>query len=693
MDHTPGSPWHSGETELQRSVGVAERMAAVGSKVIRNFMPDQHRSFFEQQPFLVIAAVDAAGDPWVTLVEAKHGLAHSPHPQTLQINQLPTTGDPVGAALAVGDGMGMLGIELSTRRRNRVNGCVVAHTGNSLTLQVEHSFGNCPQYIQIRNFSFAAEPSSVYAGQVEAMTALDADAAAMVRAADTFFVASYLDLDRGVGGDKPRRQVDASHRGGKPGFVRVDGQVLSIPDFAGNLHFNTLGNLLRNPRAGMVFVDFATGDMVQLTGRTELVLEGAEVRAFQGAERLWRLHVEKVVRRRAALKLRWTLDAFSPNALMTGSWEEAAARQQADALRSTWRRFRIARVEPESATIKSFYLEPTDGAGLALFKAGQHLPVRLALEPGAKSSIRTYTLSAAPSDGHYRISVKRDGAFSHFLHGQLGVGDTIEARAPAGDFVVDAHARRPLVLLSAGVGITPMLAMLRSVVYEGLRTRRMRKTFFVHAARAQAERAFDTELQELQRRGGAAIVVLHVLSQPETQAVQGRDYAHKGRIDVVYLKSVLPLDDYDFYLCGPSAFTQDLYDGLRTLRIADDRLHAEQFGPSTLRRTQDSSIARDRPPPAPPATTAVPVLFARSLKEARWQPGGGSLLEMAEARGLNPEFSCRSGSCGTCKTTLLAGQVSYTTPPGMHLEADEVLICCSVPAAGQDATQGIVLDL
>lgn len=300
MDDTTDSPWHSGERALQQNAGVAERMEVVGRKVIRNFMPDQHRTFFQQLPFLVVAAVDAAGDPWVTLVEARAGLAHSPNPTHLQINQPPAMGDPVAAALSVGDSIGVLGIELSTRRRNRVNGTIVARSGQGLTLQVEQSFGNCPQYIQTRQVSFAEEPGADYVGPVETLSQLDDDATALIRGADTFFVASYVDL----GNHKHQRQVDASHRGGRTGFVRVDGQVLSIPDFAGNLHFNTLGNLQLNPRAGLVFVDFATGDVVQLTGRTEMVLDGPEVHSFQGAERLWRLFVDKVVRRRGALQLR-----------------------------------------------------------------------------------------------------------------------------------------------------------------------------------------------------------------------------------------------------------------------------------------------------------------------------------------------------------------------------------------------------
>jgi ferredoxin-NADP reductase/predicted pyridoxine 5'-phosphate oxidase superfamily flavin-nucleotide-binding protein len=689
MNAATASPWHRGERALQQSVGVAERMEVFGRQVIRDFMPEQHRTFYRQLPFLVIAAVDPAGDPWATLVEARAGLAQSPDARHLQINALPGQGDPAGDALRPGDGIGVLGIELQTRRRNRVNGRVVARDDRRLTLQVEHAFGNCPQYIQARNFSFAGDPAEPFSGRSEVLSTLDAEASAMIRAADTFFVASYVDPE----GDAGRRQVDASHRGGKPGFVRVDADALTIPDFAGNLHFNTLGNLQVNPRAGLLFIDFATGDLLQLAGRTELVLAGDEVGSFQGAERLWRLHVDKAVRRRRVLKLRWRLEEISPNSLMTGSWEEALARQQAQALRNQWRRFRVARITNESSTIKSFHLEAADGAGLPLFRAGQHLPIRLAVAPGAAPVIRTYTLSVAPSDGYYRISVKREGRISRFLHEHIAVGDEIEARAPLGNFVVDAHERRPLVLLSAGVGITPMLAMLREVVYEGVRTRRVRRTFFVHASRTLAERAFDGELQGLVERADGAVDAVRILSQPEAAAVLGSDHDVHGRIDLLLLKAILPFDDFDFYLCGPAAFAQDLYDGLRAMQIADERIHVEQFGPSSLRRRVTEAVTESPRPTLPVAETSVAVVFARSAKEARWQPGGGSLLELAEARGLTPEFSCRGGSCGTCKTRLLAGQVSYTSPPAVALGTDEILICCSVPAAGAGNAAGLVLDL
>ena len=439
------SPWHAGEQQLQARVGVAERMEVFGRKVIRKEMPDQHRQFYSQLPFMLFGAVDAQGNPWASILEGPVGFAHSPAPALLQLDSLPASDDP--AQLQAGAAIGMLGIELHTRRRNRLNGRVGALDDQGLSVEVEQAFGNCPQYIQLRQFETVplADPATRKAQHLDG---LDDAAKAVIESADTFFIASYVDVDNA-------RSVDVSHRGGQAGFVKIEGDCLTVPDFAGNLHFNTLGNLLLNPRAGLLFIDFKTGDLLQLTGRTEILLEGPLVEAFQGAERLWKLHVEQVVRRPAALALRWRFDGVSPNSLLTGTWEQAAARLQARALGDRWRPLRVSRIERESQHIRSIYLEAGDDAGLPLFQAGQHLPVRFTLDD--QVHIHTYSLSSAPSDDFFRISVKREGRVSSHLHERIKVGDVIEARAPQGHFTVAADERRPLVLLAAGVGITPLL--------------------------------------------------------------------------------------------------------------------------------------------------------------------------------------------------------------------------------------------
>lgn len=674
------SPWHEGELTLQRSVGAVDMMTSVGQRQLaRNWMPDQHREFYAQLPFVVLGAVDRQGDVWATLRTGKPGFMSSPDPQTLQIDLKPQPSDPAQEGMGEGAAIGMLGIELHTRRRNRMNGNIRRLLDHGLEISVSQAYGNCPRYINLRQYSFVREQ----AGDVRHLVATDPLARRLITTADSFYIATYVERDG-------ERQVDASHRGGKPGFVRMDEDgTLTIPDFSGNLFFNTLGNILLNPRAGLIFVDFKTGDLLQMTGSAQVLLDDPEIAAFQGAERLLRFKPQRVVYRQAAIPLRWKDQSAgdSPNSLMTGSWEQAAERLQAEALRTQWRPLRVVRVVDESHNIRSFYLQAADGAGVPRFDAGQHLPVRISLEGQKTPSIRTYSVSSAPSDDFLRISVKREGLVSSHLHDRIEVAQQIEARAPQGHFTVQAAERRPLVLLAAGVGVTPLLSMLREVVYQGLRMSRMRPVWLVQSARTVADLAFREEIDELVKRAAGKVKVLRLVSQPPTEGV-GQGYDATGRIDVELLKQLLALDDYDYYLCGPGSFTQSLYDGLRKLRIPDDRIHAETFGPSTLVR--DAEVSVPAAPQVPASSESVKILFASSGKEARWEPGSGTLLELAEARGLSPEFSCRGGSCGTCKTRLSQGQVHYLNSPAEPVAEDEVLICCAVPAQGSET---VVLDV
>ena len=305
------APWHAGEVQLQTRAGVAERMQEIGRRVIRDHLPEQHRAFYRQLPFVLLGSVAADGRPWASLLEGPEGFAHSPEPHLLRLDALPAADDPAAAALQEGAALGLLGIELHSRRRNRLNGRILQRDDGGLSIAVEQAFGNCPRYIQQRQYRrLPATPAPTPA---EHRDGLDEAARAAIRAADSFFVASYAHPVEGP------PAVDVSHRGGPAGFVRVEGDRLSIPDFAGNLHFNTLGNLLLNPRAGLLFVDFASGDLLQFSGRTELTLEGEAIASFPGAERLWHLQVERMIRRPAALGLRWAFLAWSPHSLATTS--------------------------------------------------------------------------------------------------------------------------------------------------------------------------------------------------------------------------------------------------------------------------------------------------------------------------------------------------------------------------------------
>ncbi|VEB95105.1 Nitric oxide dioxygenase [Cedecea lapagei] len=664
--------WHEGEIFLQDKVGVTERMAEVGQRVIRDYMPEQHRDFYAHLPFIVAGSVSPSGEAWATLLEGEPGFITSPTPTTLTIAARLADGDPATEGMSHRACIGLLGIELHTRRRNRMNGTLL-QTSDGFEVEVEQSFGNCPRYIQLREFTFAHEPGGHTSGSVETLSEADEEARSLIQTADAFFVASWTERDG-------KRQADVSHRGGKPGFIRMsDDGTLTIPDFNGNLFFATLGNLLLNGQAGLLFVDFNSGDMLQMSGEAAVILDSAEIAAFQGAERLWTFKARRIVRRRNALALRWRFEdkGASPHSLMTGSWQEAASRIKAAELATRWRPFQVVKIADESRSIRSFYLQPGDGAGMLPHLAGQHLPVCVKILNAERPVIRTYTISSAPSDGFYRISVKRDGSVSRHLHNDVSVGDIIDVLAPAGNFTLNAHEQRPAVLLAGGVGITPMIAMLRHIVYEGLRKQRIRQTFLFQSARQAEDLSFTGELNELVTAAKGAVQVIRVLSQPDG-AQHAVEYDVHGRIDMPLLTSRLPFNDYDFYLCGPAAFTQSLYEGLRKYNVSDNRIHAEAFGPSSLvRSTEHAALKPDAPPPS---TSPVPVAFMHSLKEARWMPDSGSLLELAEARGLSPEFSCREGHCGSCRTKLLKGSVTYLKTPSASRGQDEVLICCAVPA-------------
>jgi predicted pyridoxine 5'-phosphate oxidase superfamily flavin-nucleotide-binding protein len=240
---------------------------------------------------------------------------------TLSISGLPAADDPLADNLKRQAPLGLLGIQPETRRRNRMNGHVSALAPDGFVVSVDQSFGNCPQYIQAREPIFVesdAVPETVEEGAL-----LSARATALVRASDTFFIASASAV---TGDDDPRHGVDVSHRGGRQGFVQVveenGATVLTAPDFRGNNFFNTLGNIASNPKAGLLFLDFTNGDVLQLTGAAEILWEDPAIARFAGAQRLLRFHVTRGRYRRNALPLRWSAAEPASQLAKTGSWEE-----------------------------------------------------------------------------------------------------------------------------------------------------------------------------------------------------------------------------------------------------------------------------------------------------------------------------------------------------------------------------------
>lgn len=289
------SPFHSGERAVQQRLGVRERTERGGRRMIKDFMPEQHRDFFEQLPFLLVGSLDAANRPWASLLSGEPGFVTSPNPRSLMIASTQVMGDPLFENLRPGAPLGVLGIQLETRRRNRANGRVVWHGEHGFELAVEQSFGNCKMYIQARTRGQPRRARGDASAPVPGGPLLAARAVELLQGCDTAFLAtSSAHAARGG-----REGVDVSHRGGLPGFLRSErcGERtrITLPDYAGNNMFNSLGNIEINPRAGLLCCDFSSGDLLSLSGAARVLWDSRELARFPGAEHLLEIEAERLL--------------------------------------------------------------------------------------------------------------------------------------------------------------------------------------------------------------------------------------------------------------------------------------------------------------------------------------------------------------------------------------------------------------
>ncbi len=543
--HDSDSPFHVGEKLVQERMGV-RAIEDWAKKVVRPYLPDQHKDFYTALPFLVAAARDDAGQPWATILEGSEGFVEAPDERSLLINALPANGDALEHALKCGGDLGILGIELATRRRNRVNGVIAEANKAGLAFQVGQSFGNCPQYIRERNWrrvEYNTPGAPIVSDQ------LSQSQQSWIANADTFFIASGY---RGEG-ENATYGMDASHRGGDRGFVRVTSEKrVLFPDYAGNNHFNTIGNLMLDPRAGFLFVDFETGGLLQLTGHVDIDWDSELIEQLPGARRLVILEIEQVVELPSALSLRWDYDAESVRSL------------------------RVVEKIKESEDVTSFVFEARDGGPLARYSSGQHLPIELQVDGIEGAVRRTYSLSGPPSADRYRISVKREpkGLASRHLHDNVGPGEIVDSRVPAGDFLIES-SERPMVFVSAGVGITPLLSMLYDLAEENS----SRPVWFIHGARDGKHHPFANEVRGLARR--KQNICLHIrYSRPVEEDKAGKDYDSVGRVDISLLRDLVDRSDAHYYLCGPTAFMAQLQTDLESIGVPANQVHTESFGPT-----------------------------------------------------------------------------------------------------------------
>jgi ferredoxin-NADP reductase/MOSC domain-containing protein YiiM len=342
-----------------------------------------------------------------------------------------------------------------------------------------------------------------------------------------------------------------------------------------------------------------------------------------------------------------------------------------------FRPVRIARITQESRSVVSLELGPADGRPLAAALPGQFVVLRFRPDPAGPPLLRSYSLSGSPSSERFRVSVKREphGKGSAHLCERSREGDVLDASAPRGAFTLRA-GKGPVVLLSAGVGATPVLSMLHALSSE----RSRRDVWWLFGSRDGSDHPFLSETRDLLRAlpHGRA----HVrYSRPRPEDRRGIDYDAPGRLTVAALEDVGVPRDADFYLCGPPAFLRDLTSSLAGWGVTSDRIHTELFGPGESRTPGIARVAGRAPHPPPGPTGPGPLVsFARSGLAVQWNPSFGSLLELAEACDIPVKWSCRTGVCHNCESGLVSGSIAYGPEPLDPPATGNLLICCSKPA-------------
>jgi ferredoxin-NADP reductase len=341
-----------------------------------------------------------------------------------------------------------------------------------------------------------------------------------------------------------------------------------------------------------------------------------------------------------------------------------------------FRSLRLSQIEKESSSVVSLTLVPADNRPLVAALPGQFIVLRMQPKPEGPALLRNYSLSDLPAQDHYRVSIKLEvnGAASTYVHNQVSVGDSLDVAAPRGSFTLQP-GDKPVVLLSAGVGATPVLAMLHSLAAAVS----PREVWWLFGARNSEDHPFAKESRSLVKalpRGKSYIRY----SRPGPQDRPGVDFDASGRIAVDALEKIGVPRDGDFYLCGPAGFMRDLSAGLVAWGVSDDRVHTEIFGPG--KSITPGVVAAPHAAPHPPAGALGPgprISFARSGLNVCWDSKFSNLLDFAEACDVPVRWSCRTGVCHTCESGLISGRINYEPEPLEPPAPGNLLICCSQP--------------
>lgn len=631
-----GNPFHEGELSVQRRANESE-YAQRNAGLISDTIPKGAVPFIVQQSLVVFGSVDPEDKLWASVMVGSPGFIRARDERTILLDvkqQLSAGDDPFWANIETGAEVGLLVIDMVTRRRLRVNGQIRRLEDMLFELSVIQAYANCPKYIQQRQLLLHTATTPPHPVTTRHGVALEDEQKRLIADADTFFIASA----------NPGHGVDASHRGGNPGFVRIlDPQRIRIPDYTGNSLFNTLGNLTAYPRAGLVFLDFETGRLLQLTGEAKILWDQDDPDNHTGGTgRYWELDIKEWIETRLPRKLSWELLSYSPY---------NPACQQSSSSEPAGMKLVATRILQRTQRIKEFQFAAVDGAKLPAFEAGAHLPVNIRLPDGTQA-YRQYSILSDPADEmHYKIAVLlepggRGG--SRFMHESVCESHLVEAGMPRNDFPLSRTGSHH-ILIAGGIGITPILSMLKSL-------RANESSLEVHyAARSVMDFAYRDEV-ELLSAGRAS-------------------FYHPDGPDAARLNLHQLLSKHDrgthVYVCGPLRMIESVRGLADECGWNPDQIHFETFD---IRST--------------PEDKAVTVRLSRSQKTVSVK-ASQTILEALSDAGIPVPHDCKRGECGMCVTEVISGQPDHRDLCLSSTERQHAMCLC----VSRAKSENLVLDL
>ena len=609
--------YHDGELRVQRLARASDE-ARISGQMINKAIPSEAIEFILQQTMLVIGSIDPCGQVWASVIFGQAGFLQVQSDQQLQIDVSQTLrciDDPLWDNLLRNPSVGLLIIELDSRRRLRINGRARKLSTTRYAIDVASAYPNCPKYIQrrqSRKLSTAMLENPQQRDAIRSTSAshgnvLSAAQQLMIANADTFFVASA----------HPAQGVDASHRGGQPGFVQLlNEHELRIPDFPGNRMFNTLGNFDSYPHAGLVFINFKHRRLLQLIGQPKILWDLDDPYDNTGGTcRFWQFTVSSWREYTHAVDLDWVFLGYSPQ--IPEQREYNPYEPVLDSSPEPGLILRVEQIDRENELIKSFSLTAVDGGLLPGFQPGAHLQITIKPPDGSRLR-RHYSLLCNSADrSHYEIAVQlqpRGRGGSRYLHERIVEGDVLESRAPVNNFPMVGNARHS-ILIAGGIGITPILSMLQWLVSNAL-------SYEMHySASSGTTLAFSNRIKCM-----AGDRVKFYNSQ----------VSQKQRMDLQHMLSD-PKPGTHVYVCGPQRLINSVRETATAASWPAHQIHFESFG---IEPSADDK--------------AIQVHLAKSSKTIV-VAADQSILDALLDAGIKAAHNCKRGECGLCATQVLQG--------------------------------------